>query len=308
VSRRTILVATTVLAWVAGSTLGSLPTTTAGAATPAIVVGKAHAGFTPDPTGRRTIAILVVGSDARPGGNALGARSDSIHVVLVNPRKRQAVVVGIPRDSWVRIPGLGTDKINASLPSGGPDRLVATIESNFGVRIDYWAITAFSGVTHMVDEAGGIDVRVPFTVGTFRPGRKHFTGWAVLTFSRNRKSLRAGDFGRQENGGRMLIAALDEFQRDVEEDPGQLLVWVGAAMRNMHTDLSVQEIVDLAFSGLRVRVGNVRNVVLPGGTGSAGGKSVVFLSMSAARTIFNDAEIDGALTRRNVPRSPTAGE
>jgi hypothetical protein len=49
----------------------------------------------------------------------------------------------------------------------------------------------------------------------------------------------------------------------------------------------------------------VRIVVLPGGTGSVGSLSVVRLSMSAARAIFADAKVDGALRPGNVPRSPT---
>ena len=73
----------------------------------------------------------------------------------------------------------------------------------------------------------------------------------------------------------------------------------------MDTDLPVDELVDLAFvvSGIQFR--NVRNVVLPGGTGTVGGLSVVQLSMGTARAIFADAKADAALRGANVPRSPT---
>ena len=49
----------------------------------------------------------------------------------------------------------------------------------------------------------------------------------------------------------------------------------------------------------------MQNVVLPGGTGTIGGRSVVVLSMGTARAIFADAMADGALRPANVPRSPT---
>ena len=49
----------------------------------------------------------------------------------------------------------------------------------------------------------------------------------------------------------------------------------------------------------------MRNLVLPGGTATIGGKSVVTLSMGAARAIFADAVADGALRPGNVPYSPT---
>lgn len=301
-----------VVAWLAGSTVGSVSHTTGAAAQArGIVLGRAHADFTPDPSGRRTIAILAVGSDARPGQNPLTSRADSIHVVLLHPRKQQAVVVGIPRDSWVSIPGRGTDKINAALSSGGPAGLVRTVEHNFGVRIDYWAITSFWGITRMVNSVGGLDVRIPFRMhdaasgSNFRPGRRHLDGQQVLAFARDRKSVPAGDFGRQENGGRVFLAALAQFQREYREDPSRLLTWIAAGSMNMSTNLPISELIDLAWDVTGVRMKRVRNVVLPGGTATISGTSVVTLSIGTARRIFGDAKADGALRPANVPRSPT---
>jgi LCP family protein required for cell wall assembly len=309
---RTLVAAVALLAWVAGSTMGSLaPSEQAQARAAVISLGKPHARYTPDPSGRRTITVLAVGSDARPGQDPLRSRADSIHVVFLHPRKQQAVVVGIPRDSLVSIPGRGTDKINAAMASGGPASLVQAVERNFGTRIDYWAVASFWGLPRMVNAVGGLDVRVPFAMrdaasgSNFRPGRRHLNGLQVLAFARDRKSVPGGDFGRQENGGRVFVAALAEFQRAYRTNPGSLLAWIVAGMRNMDTDLRVAELVDLAFGVTRMHLRDVRNVVLPGGTGTVGGRSVVTLSMSTARRVFADAKADGALQRANVPRSPT---
>jgi hypothetical protein len=76
-------------------------------------------------------------------------------------------------------------------------------------------------------------------------------------------------------------------------------------MRNLHTDIPLTELIDLAFDVTGLRAKDVRNVVLPGGTATIAGKSVVTLSMRTARRIFADAAADGALRWRNVPRSPT---
>jgi hypothetical protein len=96
-----------------------------------------------------------------------------------------------------------------------------------------------------------------------------------------------------------------QFQKEYRRNPGRLLTWIAAGVRNMETDLPVGELVDLAFAATRIRFGDVRNVVLPGGTGTIGGRSVVILSMGTARAIFADAKVDGALRPANVPRSPT---
>jgi LCP family protein required for cell wall assembly len=311
-TRRALIAVAIVLAWAAGSTFGSIvEPSTARAQAADIVIGRAHGGYTPDPTGRRTITILAIGSDARPGGNPLGSRADSIHVIFLHPRKQQAVIVGIPRDSWVSIPGHGTDKINAAMASGGPALIVQTVERNFGARIDYWAVTSFWGIARMVDEVGGLQVRIPFRMrdpfsgSNFHPGLKRLHGKQVLAFARDRHSVASGDFGRQENGGRVFVSALVQSQKEYRRNPSRLLTWIAAGVRHMDTDLPVDEIVELAFTASRIRLKDVRNVVLPGGTGSIGGRSVVTLSMGTARAIFSDAKADGALRPGNIPRSPT---
>ncbi|MDP9119651.1 MAG: LCP family protein [Actinomycetota bacterium] len=311
-TRRALIAVAVIVAWGAGSTIGSIvEPDTARARIAGILIGRARGGYTPDPTGRRTITILAIGSDARPGGNPLGSRADSIHVIFLHPRKQQAVVVGIPRDSWVSIPGHGSDKINAAMASGGPARMVQTVERNFGARIDYWAVTSFWGIARMVDEVGGLRVRIPFRMqdpfsgSNFRPGLKRLDGKQVLAFARDRHSVASGDFGRQENGGRVFVSALAQFRKEYRRNPGRLLTWIAAGVRHMNTDLPMNEIVELAFTASRIGPKDVRNVVLPGGTGSIGGRSVVTLSMGTARAVFSDAKADGALRPGNVPRSPT---
>ena len=38
----------------------------------------------------------------------------------MNTKTGAATAIGIPRDSWVSIPGYGSEKINAALYFGGP--------------------------------------------------------------------------------------------------------------------------------------------------------------------------------------------
>ena len=155
-----------------------------------------------------------VGSDARPGQNPLASRADSIHAIFLHPRKQRAVVVGIPRDSFVSIPGLGTTKINAAMSSGGP-RMVQTIEQNFGARIDYWAVTSFWGITRMVETIGGLQVRVPFRMKAASRSRTSARDsappWAAGPGVRPRSTQRArrglrppGERGRVRGGARAV--------------------------------------------------------------------------------------------------------
>jgi LCP family protein required for cell wall assembly len=315
VRRRAAFLVVALVAWVVGSALGAVNGTVAARAqSTGVVLGKAHAGFTPSLTGSKPIVILAVGSGARPGDDVMRSLGDSLHLIFLNPAKKRAVVVGIPRDSYVPIPGHGTGKINSSLFYGGPQLMVQTMEQNLGVTIDYWALTTFWGFTDMINAVGGVMVDVPFPMvdpyahTDFEPGVQRLSGPDALAFSRDRHSLQQGDFGRQENGGRLILASLAQFQKEFRADQARLFTWLGAGMRNIETEIPLAEMMTLAFTASTVPAKKVQNVVLPGGTGMVGGLSVVTLDMTRARAIVADAEKDGVLLKKNVPPSPTAAE
>lgn len=312
---RHVLLFAALLAWIAGSTLGTVFSAPAASAAPFLQIGEAHAGFTPALDGTEPIFILFIGSDARTqiGEDIAEQRTDSIHLVGINPAKHKASILGFPRDSWVEIPGFGSNKINTAMVLGGPELAVATVENLTGITIDYWALTSFEGLATMVDDVGGLVIDVPFEMhdsfsnSDFSPGVQRLTGHETLAFSRDRHSIAAGDFGRSENQGRVFLAALAQFRKEFTKDPSRMLVWLGAGLRNIRTDLSLQEVLDLAFTAYGIRAKNVDNMVVPGTTGSSGTVSVVYIS-SEADAIYRDMAKDGLVQPRNVPPSPTEQE
>jgi anionic cell wall polymer biosynthesis LytR-Cps2A-Psr (LCP) family protein len=197
---------------------------------------------------------------------------------------------------------------------GGPDLLIQTLESNFGVHIDYWALTSFVGLTAMIDGIGGLTIKVPFDMfdtfsgAAFKKGTKHMTGANVLAFARDRHSVTSGDFGRSEDGGRVFLAALTQFEKEFRADQSRLFVWLAAGMQNIQSSLKLSEILDLAFTISHVKLKNAQNVVLPGGTGLVGNSSVVNLDKARARAIIADAQKDGVISKGNIPPSPTANQ
>jgi polyisoprenyl-teichoic acid--peptidoglycan teichoic acid transferase len=314
VRRRGVLLVCALVAWVAGSSLGALGTVTAQAQSSGIAVGKAHAGYTPSLTGSKPIVILAVGSGARPGDDVLHSLSDSLHLIFLNPAKHRATMVGIPRDSYVDIPGHGTNKINSALFYGGPELMVQTIESVSGVHIDYWAITTFWGFTDMVNQIGGLTVDVPFRMldsyshADLQPGVQTLNGSQALSMARDRHSMLEGDFARQENGGRLILAALAQFQKEYAKDQSRMFTWLGAGMSNAYNEIPLNEVQQLAFTATKVPVKNVQNVVLPGSAQMAGSLSVVILDNTWKSRIFTDLKPDGILIAKNVPPSPTADQ
>lgn len=245
----------------------------------------AAAHFDPEQS-QSPLFVLVIGSDVREGDPKAG-RADSLHLVALDPNQGRGTIVGIPRDSYVPIPGLGTSKINAALVRGGPERMVQTVSQLAGVPIHYWALTEFSRFRQLVDTVGGVEVDVPYAMADsasgafFDPGRRKLNGAEALAFSRNRKSVPGGDFGRSLNQGRLLLASLQKFRTDAQA-PLKLASYLLAFHNFVETNVPTRELLKLAAIGRRIDPAKVENLVLPGGGGSAGGASVVHLGPGAA--------------------------
>lgn len=310
--RRTALIALLLAAWVAGTTLGATsPTQHAAASGPLLQLESAHADYVPTLNGTSPIFILFLGSDARPGETITGQRSDSIHLVAINPALHKAAVLGFPRDSYVPIPGFGSNKINAAMTLGGPELVVQTVEALTGIKIDYWSLTWFDGFQRMIDDIGGLTVDVPFAMSDhyshafFDAGVQTLVGRDALAFARNRHGLPAGDFGRSEDQGLLITSALAQFRKEFVQDPSRLLAWVGAGLRNTRTNVPLDQIMNLAFTCTTINPKHVENMVVPGTTGTVGGLSVVNIT-SEAQAIFDDMKDDGLVARKRIPPSPNA--
>jgi len=100
--------------------------------------------------------ILAVGSDARPGEDMTHTRGDALQLVGMNTATGAATAIGIPRDSWVSIPGHGSNKINAALYFGGPQLLGQAVGNLVGIQPDYVFVSRFEFFEDMIVGVVGI--------------------------------------------------------------------------------------------------------------------------------------------------------
>ena len=298
--RRIALGMAALTVWVTGSALGTASAPSAHAS-PGFAIGVAHpAEAFPTLTGNKPIFVLALGSDARPGQAIDQQRSDSIHIVGLNPAKGRATILGFPRDSYVDIPGHGKDKITAAMSFGGPKLTIQTIENLTGIHIDFYVLTSFPGLKKMINAIGGVTVDVPiamddhFSDAHFQPGPTHMDGAQALSFARDRHDFPRGDLDRSENQGRLFISTLAEFRKDFQKDPGVMLTYIGAGMRNVQTDLPLSKVVQLGFTASKVAPGSVTNCVVPATGGVVGSADVVFISPGAS-ALYKDMKPDGLL-------------
>lgn len=163
---------------------------------------------------------LLVGSDSRENltaaqrrqlgtGSAEGRRTDTI-LLLHDSASGPTVLVSLPRDSYVPIPGRGQNKLNAAYAFGGPKLLVQTVEDVSGVRIDDYVEVGFGGFFQVVEAAGGVRIclKAPLKDAqahvNLPKGCQLLDGKQALGFVRARYSDPRGDLGRVERQQQFL--------------------------------------------------------------------------------------------------------
>lgn len=252
--------------------------------------------LTPD-----VVWILAVGSDARPGEDMTHTRGDALQLIGINTLTGAAAAIGVPRDSWVPIPGVGSNKINASLYYGGPELLGETVGNLVGIQPDYVFVTRFPFFIAMVKSIGGVYVDNPVAFADtylkpdgFPKGHIHLNGYDAMAFSRIRHDLLRGDFDRSANQQRTLRGIQAKIRARADE-PGFLERGVLSVMENMHTDLSPAELFTLAEAAAQIDPSKITNCVVQGGIGSIGGASVVLPYTDQAARLGDRARKDATL-------------
>ncbi len=245
--------------------------------------------------------ILAVGSDARRGQNPLRSRGDTLQLVGIDTRTGAATTIGIPRDSWVSIPGVGSNRVNAALFFGGPQLMGETVAGLVGIEPDYVFVASFWGVEQIAKDVGPITVDNPVSFSDpylkpkgFQKGKVVLSGYNVVSFARIRKNLAGGDFDRSANQQRVLKG----FQAKVAENadkPGWIENGVLSVLDNVHTSVSPSELFEIAQAIAQVDPKKITNCVVPGGIGNIGGASVVIPNTTTARRYGDDARKDATI-------------
>ena len=137
----------------------------------------------------RTENILVLGSDNRPELESW--RTDSIMVVVIDPKVGQAGIVSIPRDLYVDVPGYdkGKERLNAvayigeklDYPGGGPALVRRVVADQLGIPTQHYVIIHQDGLIKLVDALGGVTVNLDCPLYEATPDDKSPTGIKTFT-------------------------------------------------------------------------------------------------------------------------------
>ena len=163
--------------------------------------------------------VMITGLDV-DGSIDTESRSDVNIVATVNPTTKQVLLTSIPRDYYVKLPGMGDGAYDKLTHTGlyGADETVAAVEALLGIDINYYIKVNYSTVVRVVDAIGGIDVYSDYEFTTngqdwyyFEQGDIHLDGHEALAFARERKAFEDGDFQRNKNQQKVLAAIIKKM-------------------------------------------------------------------------------------------------
>ncbi|APE16214.1 LCP family protein [Mycolicibacterium pallens] len=190
------------------------------------------------------IDILLVGMDSRTdahgnplsedelaalhAGDDVSTNTDTIILVRIPNNGKSATAISIPRDSYVKAPGLDKTKINGvygqvklqkmkqlveqqgmdpaeaepKATEAGREALIKTVADLTGVTVDHYAEIGLLGFALITDALGGVDVCLkdavyePLSGADFPAGWQKLNGPQALSFVRQRHDLPRGDLDR----------------------------------------------------------------------------------------------------------------
>lgn len=294
-------------------------------------------GWNYDTSALRAKNFLLTGSDngacpdkgdGTAGGigdrESFGERSDTIMVLRVDPTINDVAVLSFPRDLWVNIAGTTRQaRINSAFDSKDPNRLIRTINDNFGVPIDHYVNVNLCAFKEIVDSVGG--VRIPFSFRTkdekvgFRevgPGCVELRGSQALAYVRSRTGYRyfddskqkwlsdpTGDIGRINRQQDFLRRSMQRALDQGTTNPATANALLNVALNRVITDdrLTPRDLLSLAQAMRNLDTSGVNSYTVEWAMRRIGGESVLIPvidteSMQAIFELFRGERSDATVS------------
>lgn len=213
---------------------------------------------------RRVKNILFIGCDDDSGGSQ---RSDSIMLVSIDKKHNSFKLTSFMRDTWVYIPDHDYAKLNAAFAYGGAGLLIDTLEYNFGVKIDNYAMVDFEIFSSIIDELGGVEVEVTekeanfinsTTRQTVKSGLTTLNGAEALVYCRIR--YLDSDFMRTQRQRKVMTAIVDKVKHS---NPFTSYKVAEVILPQVKTDITKGEMIGIGIGALGYLTYDVEQLRIP---------------------------------------------
>ena len=223
----------------------------------------------------KVLNIMLFGEDNKKGSDH--GRTDTMILLSIDNTHKKLKMTSFQRDTYVYIPGNGYNKINASYTLGGAALSIQTIEANFGIKIDRYAVVDFKSFIDIINTLGGVEIEVTqdeidyinyqmykngqsngnYTTITDAPGIVKLTGQEALWYARNRGltkgedgneiGLDGDDWDRTSRQRKLLEKMVTDLKG---ADLGQIISIVNSIGPKITTNLKKDEITALVSHAL----------------------------------------------------------
>lgn len=233
----------------------------------------------------KVLNVMLFGEDNAKGEKF--GRSDSMIMLSIDNRHKKLKMTSFQRDSYVYVDGYGYDKLTNAYAYGGPKLTIQTIESNFGVKVDRYAVVDYASFIDIIDVLGGIDLELTQdeidyinyqlyknkqsdtrTTITDAPGKVHLTGQQALWYARNRGldsseegiGIAGDDWDRTSRQRKLLETMFNDMKG---ADLTQIISIVGKVGPLVTTNLKKDEITALVSHSMTYLTYSVEQYTVP---------------------------------------------
>ncbi|OWZ84963.1 LCP family protein [Natranaerobius trueperi] len=218
--------------------------------------------------------VLLVGVDTKDSSG----RTDTIMLARYNKDTKDVGLISIPRDTKVKLPSRGEEKINHAHAYGGTSYLIETVEDFLDIPIHNYVRVNMIGFKNSIDILGGIKLNVERDmywssyggedVINIKAGEQVLNGKEALQYVRYRGGPE-GDIGRARRQQKLLQATIDELLQF--SSVTKINDLMNEVSENVSTDFELTELMNYGRNFYQIDWDNMDPKILPGESEQIGG-------------------------------------
>lgn len=237
--------------------------------------------------------------------------TDTIIVASYNPQTQEAVMMSIPRDTFVgkdKSKATAMNKINA-LYQQSPEKLLKAVNDITGLDIEYYITVDTKALRELVDAIGGVYFDVPIDMDYDDSSQKLYIhlkkGYQLLDGNKAEQLVRfrknndytgypasygSDDYGRMRTQREFIAAALKQtLQAKNLLNLGELL---DIANRNVKTNLQISTLKDYLPYIIDFNTDNIQTAALPGASEKPGDIWIFVHNKKATKELVDELFLD----------------
>lgn len=207
--------------------------------------------------------ILLIGLDGT--NDKLPKRSDTMIILTIDKLNKSLKLTSLARDTLVKIPGRGEEKLTHAYAYGQEELLMQTINENFDLDIKDYAVVNFKSFIDIVDIIGGVDINVNekeihhlnevikecYSVNNddaknieyiTSSGNHNLNGYQALAYARIRK---LDTIYKRDERQRLILTNIAHKLSDVSISKYPQIA--KSILRHIKVNIAFNKIIDLAF-------------------------------------------------------------